>query len=166
MSGRKIRSKLPVKIKSVNPENERKQEDLFTTYTDNDSTQEFEKLKNLIRFYGFDKTVNSGSESFFIVNGTDSTVVRMRIEITYYDMQKRQLHQRTAEFDCEIPPHETRRKDIRTWDTQKAFYFHQSARPRRQATPFDVTTVLKSVSFKEGPDKQKSPGQTEESVTE
>ena len=114
---------------------------------ENDSTFNFDEIREKIRFYGFDKTVTSQKESFFISNRLDRQAAAFEIEITYFDMQHRQLHQRLVQVECEIPPGETRRVDVKSWDTQKAFYFHQSAAPRRQATPFDVRLRLKSLSL-------------------
>lgn len=101
-----------------------------------------------IRFYGFDKTVGSSIESFFIVNGLDSPLVGLEIEITYVDMKGRQLHKRSVTVECDIPAGETKRVDTKSWDTQKSFYFYQSVKPKRQATPFDVRLRLLSVSTK------------------
>ena len=100
-----------------------------------------------IRFYGFDKTATSGVESFFISNGLDEAISRLEIEITYSDMKGRQLHKRTAGIDCDIPAGETKRTDIKSWDTQKSFYYYRSAKPRRQATPFKVKIRLLSATF-------------------
>lgn len=105
------------------------------------------KVIPAIRFYGFDKTVSSNLESFFISNNLDSEIQEIEIEITYFDMKGRQLHKRNVSIDTKIPPHETVRTDIKSWDTQKSFYFHQSAKPRRQATPFDVKLRLLSLKM-------------------
>lgn len=107
-----------------------------------DSITFSEKILPAIRFSGFDKTVASTQESFFISNGLDDSITGMEITITYFDMKGRQLHKRDVNIDIDIPPHETMRTDIKSWDTQKSFYFHQSAKPKRQATPFNVKITL------------------------
>lgn len=149
---RKIRTKLPVKKESVaeatnTGEISNNGTKSNITLEENDSTGNFGRINKKIRFYGFDKTVGSSKESFFIANGTDTTLTALTVEITYFDMQRRQLHQCSYPLECEIPGGETRRVDIKSWDTQKSFYFHQSAKPRRQATPFDVTIRLKSATL-------------------
>ncbi|MDE7421376.1 MAG: hypothetical protein K2N35_14350 [Muribaculaceae bacterium] len=106
-----------------------------------------EKIRPSIRFYGFDKTVTSNLESFFISNALDSEISGMEIQLTYFDMKGRQLHKRTATLNVKVPPHETLRTDIKTWDTQKSFYYHKSAKPKRQATPFSVKIDLLSLTF-------------------
>lgn len=152
---RKIRTKLPVKKESVAETTKTREiRDTDTksniTLEENDSAGDFGRINRKIRFYGFDKTVGASKESFFITNGTDSTLTALTVEITYFDMQRRQLHQGSYPLECEIPGGETRRVDIKSWDTQKSFYFHQSAKPRRQATPFDVTIRLKSATLLAG----------------
>lgn len=148
---RKIRTKLPTKYTTVEVEKDVFKDSIgqsqFITIEENDSTCNFDEIKEKIRFYGFDKTVTSPKESFFISNRLDKQATAFEIEITYFDMQHRQLHQRLVQVECEIPPGETRRVDVKSWDTQKAFYFHQSAAPRRQATPFDVRLSLKSLTL-------------------
>ena len=112
-----------------------------------DSALFCERVRPSIRFYGFDKTAASNMESFFISNGLDRTVSELVVIITYSDMKGRQLHRQEVKIDCTIPPGETRRTDIKSWDTQKSFYYHKSAKPKRQATPFDVRLELKSATF-------------------
>lgn len=105
---------------------------------ESDSIVFSERIAPGIRFYGFDKTVGSSIESFFISNGLEETLTGLEVEITYTDMKGRQLHKRVVHIDCDIPSGETMRTDIKSWDNQKSFYFHQSVKPKRQATPFDV----------------------------
>lgn len=112
-----------------------------------DSITFTEKIRPAIRFYGFDKTIGSNFESFFISNALDKDITGIEIAITYLDMKGRQLHKRNVRLECHIPPQETMRTDIKSWDTQKSFYFHQSVKPKRQATPFNVKIDLLSISF-------------------
>lgn len=112
-----------------------------------DSITFTEKISPAIRFYGFDKTATSSIESFFISNGLEDTLACVEVEITYFDMKGRQLHKRSVSIDCDLPHGETRRYDVKGWDTQKSFYFHQSVKPKRQATPFDVRLELLSVTL-------------------
>lgn len=114
---------------------------------ESDSVDFCNLIQPAIRFYGFDKTVGSSMESFFISNGLDDAISELEIDITYTDMKGRQLHRRSVKLDCSIPPKETMRTDIKSWDTQKSFYFHQSVKPKRQATPFAVKIDLLSVTL-------------------
>lgn len=107
----------------------------------------FAEIVPKIRFYGFDKTISSPVESFFAVNETDLSITGMELDITYFDMKGRKLHRRQVEIDCDLPSGETKRCDVKSWDTQKSFYFYQSVKPKRQATPFNVKIELLSVSL-------------------
>lgn len=118
-----------------------------TTKFTADSIAVWDEISKKIRFYGFDKTTNSNLESFFITNGNSTTLRAVGFDIIYFDMKGRQLHRRYVDLKCNVAPGETMRHDIKSWDTQKSFYFHQSAKPRRQSTPFDVKIELKVASL-------------------
>ena len=145
---RKIRTKhsIPKNTKTESSV-EAGKSDFHTVSMRSDSIAFCDSILPLIRFYGFDKTVSSNIESFFISNGLDREISGLDIIITYTDMKGRQLHKRSAHLDCNVPPGETKRHDIKSWDTQKSFYFHKSVRPKRQATPFDVKLRLLSVTL-------------------
>lgn len=92
-----------------------------------------------VRITGFDKRAESSSESFFITNTTDRRLVEVDLVIEYLDMTGRQLHKRRHTLPCDVPPGETRRADIPSFDRQKLFYYCKTPAPaRRQATPFRV----------------------------
>ncbi len=90
------------------------------------------------RFFGFDKPVASSKESFFMTNASEIDIVGIEIEIEYLTTDLLSLHKRTVLIDYEIPSGETRKIDIKSWDEQESFYYCQSVRPHRQATPFEV----------------------------
>lgn len=90
-------------------------------------------------FSGYDKTLTSATESFFITNRSGRRLLGAVLDIDYLDMSGRQLHRRTVEITCDIPDGETRKVDIPTFDRQHSFYYRLSQSPRRQASPFDVT---------------------------
>lgn len=143
---RKIKTKLPAKaiIQKVNTTEQREKPEITIAC---DSCTNFNEIIKGIKFYGFDKTVSSSMESFFISNSTDYTIKKITLEITYRDLQDRQLHKRAVSFDCEISSGQTQRQDIKSWDSQKSFYYYKSAKPRRQATPFTVTISLKTLEY-------------------
>ncbi|MDE6521384.1 MAG: hypothetical protein K2L17_01070, partial [Muribaculaceae bacterium] len=148
IQARKIKTKhsIPKQTeKSINDTLTESPDSLISLSTD--SLTFTDKILPAIRFYGFDKTVTSSMESFFISNALDSAIIGMEIEITYFDMQGRQLHKRTVPLTVNVPPHETIRTDIKSWDTQKSFYYHKSAKPKRQSTPFDVKLRLLSLTL-------------------
>lgn len=149
-NGRKIRTKHSVPKKTEKALADENAEERPRISLASDSIAFCDSVRPAIRFYGFDKTINSTNESFFISNGLKGPLTGMDVQITYYDMKGRQLHKRNVRIDTAIPAGETIRTDIKSWDSQKSFYFHKSAKPRRQATPFDVKIELLSVSLNEG----------------
>lgn len=89
-------------------------------------------------FAGFDKEVNSSKESFILKNDSQQKIIGFIVRIDYLDMKGRMLHSRTIEEEGEVPPGETRRFDIRSWDIQHTYYYYRGNEPKKVATPFDV----------------------------
>jgi hypothetical protein len=100
-----------------------------------------------ITFSGFDKPATSLKESFFVVNNTDCTLAGMKLEIEYLTTDGRQLHKRELDLKCDIPSGETRKIDVKSWDTQKSFRYYKSAESRKSAMPFKVKITLISCSL-------------------
>lgn len=100
-----------------------------------------------IVFAGYDKPAVSGSESFFISNNTERTIRAIEVEITYLDTKGRMLHQRQEYIRMEIPAAETRKVDIKSFDTQHSFYYVKSNAPAKRATPFDTRMVIRAIYF-------------------
>ena len=148
VEARKIRTKHNVpKISAKDLESDRSNtaDSVISIYSD--SISFIEKIRPAVRFYGFDKTATSSMESFFISNGLDKPIRAMEAKITYTDMNGRQLHRQNVMIESCLEPGETKRHDIKSWDTQKSFYFYQSVKPKRQATPFSVKIELLSVTL-------------------
>ena len=98
-----------------------------------------------IGFSGYDKEINSSQESFLVTNPTLYTLTGFEIKIEYYDMKDRLLHSKIVKESCEIPPHESRRFDIKSWDTQHTYYYYLGNEPKKVATPYKVS--FKPLSF-------------------
>lgn len=92
-----------------------------------------------IVFTGFDKTLRNGKESFFIINKTDRVLTGVTLYIDYRTPDGRQLTKRLLKLSCAIPPGETRKADVPTFDTQHSFFYVDSERPKRGGNPFTVT---------------------------
>lgn len=90
-----------------------------------------------ISFSGFDKPARSSSESFFITNHTDRTMSGLSLYIEYLTPDGRQLHKQFLKLDCDIPAGETRKADIKSWDTQHSFHYHLSP-AGKSSSPFTV----------------------------
>lgn len=97
----------------------------------------------MFAFSGYEKTLRSSTESFFVTNRSDSVVSHLSVVITYLDMKGRTLDSRTVETGIDLLPQTTRRVDIRSWDRQKVFYYYLSPVPRSTtATPYRVDIRL------------------------
>lgn len=101
-----------------------------------------------LRLSGFDKPLRSRTETFFVTNSladTTATVVSLTVRLDYSAMDGRQLHSAERTVRCHIPPGQTRRVEVPSWDRQQTFYYHRnSPPPRAQGTPFKVSSTVVS----------------------
>lgn len=98
-----------------------------------------------IAFSGYDKPNQAVREAFFVTNRhPDSiTLSELCVTFTYFDMQGRMLHEAAHTVKCQIPPGATRRLEVPSWDRTNAFhYFLSPAPPRRQSSPYRVSSTL------------------------
>lgn len=103
----------------------------------------------MVTLHGYEKTLRATKETFFITNTTKRRISAVELSITYLDSSERTLHERTEIVRLDIPPGETRRADIKSWDTQRTFYYIHSPRPRVSAIPYSVRiTPLKIITEK------------------
>lgn len=92
-----------------------------------------------VRFCGYEKKLRSSKETIFIENLTDSTIIKTSFHIDYIDNQGRTIHSRSHVLETvEIPPRQTRRFDIPSWDKQNSYYYIKGEHPRKSATPYDI----------------------------
>ena len=101
-----------------------------------------------IVFSGYDKQAASSEESFFVSNNSDCYLKQLRLRITYLDLKGRMLHQRDETVKIDLPPGETRKVDIKSFDRQRSFYHILSNRPSKRATPFDTRIEIISLTIK------------------
>jgi len=92
----------------------------------------------VIQFCGYEKALRSSKETIFITNLTDSIIAKATFTIDYLDTDNRLIHSRRICQKLNIPPSQTRRYDLPSWDTQKSYYYIHGAKPRKSATPYDV----------------------------
>lgn len=90
-------------------------------------------------FSGFDKKRNNSRESFFIINGSDKPLAGVLLAFEYRTPDGRMLHRRYALISITIPPRETKKVDLQSWDTQRSFYYVKSESESSRGNPFDVT---------------------------
>lgn len=95
-------------------------------------------IKDVV-FSGYDKKRSSEKESFFVTNRSDRTLTGFSLYIYYYTIDGRQLHKKYIRVNCLIAPGETEKTDIRSWDSQKSFYYVKSETNPRKGTPYTVS---------------------------
>lgn len=110
------------------------QDSILISDNDKDIYNELKKCS----FAGYDKEPNSNIESFILINNSDLPVTGFKVRINYLDMQNRMLHSREITEPCFIPGKESRRFDIKSWDTQHTYYYYLGNQPKRVATPYQV----------------------------
>ncbi len=98
-----------------------------------------------VRLSGYDKPLTASKETMHVTNLATKPIAGLTLSISYLDMQDRQLHRVTRSVKCDIPAGETRIIEFPSWDRQKSFYYRHSAKPRRQATPYDITITVDSI---------------------
>lgn len=91
-----------------------------------------------IKFSGYDKPRNSGSETFFITNLTDRTLSGITLYIDYRTTDGRQLNKRFIRLSCVIPAGETRIAEVKSWDKQKSFYYEKSSPGKSGGSAYTV----------------------------
>lgn len=104
-----------------------------------------DSLYKSITFTGYDKQLNATKESFFVVNSGTEMVRGFTVQINYKSEDGEQYHKRIQTLTTSIPPGETRKIDIPSWDTQCSFYYRLSTPPRRSAIPYDIDFTLLAV---------------------
>lgn len=99
----------------------------------------------LVRLSGYDKPLNASREVIFATNNCSDTIVGMTMTVSYYDLSDRLLHRRAYSSSVALPPGETRRLEMPTWDTNRSYYYKKSRRPRTSATPYDVAVRVDTI---------------------
>jgi len=97
---------------------------------------------------GFDKPLYSVKETFLVTNKLSRRISSITLTINYIDIADRVFNSRTVTVDCGIPSGTTRQLSIKSFDTQKSYYYIRSRRPRAQSTPFQVAITVDSVTLK------------------
>ena len=84
---------------------------------------------------GYKKTVNDAFESFFVDNQTPFLISHLTLKFQY-------TKEATYEVPCDIPSGQMRQLSIRTFDKQHSFYYANSRKPNRPATPYSISYKL------------------------
>lgn len=113
-----------------------------TAVTDDSLGIQSDTIRNpvdILTASGYDKPLTSRKESLHLTNNGDARIVAVGLTITYTDFRGTELHKRTVNLKCDVPPHATRLVTFPSWDVQNSFYYEGSTKPRRQAYPYGIT---------------------------
>ena len=89
------------------------------------------------------KTVNDAFESFFVDNQTPFLISHLTLKFQYTNALTGQIiKEATYEVPCDIPSGQMRQLSIRTFDKQHSFYYANSRKPNRPATPYSISYKL------------------------
>lgn len=93
---------------------------------------------------GFEKPLRAMKETMFVTNNSAEPIADVGLDIVYTDIKGRMLHRAAHFLEVSIPPGETRRVEIPSFDSSGLFYYRLSPVPARatNATPFDVKVTV------------------------
>ena len=109
---------------------------------DNDSTATLDDLAGSITLRGFNKRASDSRETFFVTNNTTHRITHVRLLLRYYAVTGERLHEREVSVEVNLQPGETQLASVRSFDTQRRFYYYAGPKPRKSATPFRVAFRL------------------------
>lgn len=101
------------------------------------------ELVDSVMLAGYDKPLRSRRESLFVTNRTMWRLASLKLAITYFDTEGRELHGRVVDVGADVPPGATRQVTFPSWDRQLAFVYIHSEQPRRsRAIPYSVSVKV------------------------
>lgn len=97
-----------------------------------------DKIAGKLTFMAYDKKTGSSKETFFIDNGSDTSLSGLELEISYYNSSGKMIHKRKVDISQYLPAKETRKVDISSWDTQKSYHYINSVPSAKGSTVYTV----------------------------
>ncbi|MCH5214906.1 MAG: hypothetical protein J1E97_06895 [Muribaculaceae bacterium] len=107
----------------------------------------YQKVADKLTFMAYDKKASSDKETFFVDNGSETTISNLKLEISYFTTKGKLIHRRVVDIYQTFPGLETRKVDISSWDKQKSFHFINSVPSTKGSTAY--TVKFKVISFDE-----------------
>jgi hypothetical protein len=99
-------------------------------------------IDGAVTIKGFDKRASDSRETFFLTNHTSLRISRIVLSFRYSDMKGHVIHEREVAVDCDLPSGATRQATVKTFDVHHIFYYYLSGKPRKSATPFQVSARI------------------------
>lgn len=109
----------------------------------------FDLVEQKLIFIAYDKRAGADKETFFVENGSESNLSKIEIEIKYFVNGDKQIHSQTVELKGPFPAKETRKVDIKSWDTQKSYHYINSTSSQKGSTPYTVRFRILSFTEEE-----------------
>lgn len=98
--------------------------------------------ENAVTMRGFNKRVADNYETFFVQNNTQLHITAITVTMRYTSTDGTLLHERTIGIPCDVMPGTSRQVSVDSFDSQHMFYYYLSGKPRKSATPFNVSVRL------------------------
>ncbi len=95
-----------------------------------------------ITLRGYSKRPMDNKESVMVTNNTGHTIAAVHVHLTYRTMSGEVFNERDVTIRAVLEPGKTTVSEFRTFDTHHEFYYHGSGKPRKSATPYDVSYTL------------------------
>lgn len=119
------------------------------------------RAAEMIVLRGYDKPLRGSRETLHITSQTARHISAIGLEITYLDTSGRMLHRREAEIRLDLPPGQTLKASIPTWDTNRSYYYKGGPKPRVSGvTPYDISCRVLYVACRPDTSTEQNP-QTE-----
>lgn len=111
--------------------------------TGNDSIASPDDIdQHSITLRGFNKKAGDSKESFIVTNNTGHRISAIRITLRYTTLDGSMIHERGVVVPITLNPGDTQVATIKSFDTQRLFYYYAGPKPRKAATPFKVAYRL------------------------
>lgn len=105
---------------------------------------------NAISLRGFHKRASDSKESFFVTNHLKQRISCIRVLLRYTTLDGQMLTERVVSIPVDLRPEQTQLVTIKSFDRQRAFYYHAGPKPRKTATPFQVAFRLEGYDIPVG----------------
>ena len=94
--------------------------------------------RNAVSLFNFNKRASDTKESFHVRNNLQQRISSVRLLLRYTALDGTTLHERTVTVPIDLKAGETKMTMIKSFDTQRLYYYYKGTQPRKQATPFKV----------------------------
>ena len=98
--------------------------------------------QSIITLRGFSKKASDSKESFLVQNNSSHRISAIRITLRYTTLDGAMIHERNAVIPIILNPGDTQVATIKSFDSQRLFYYYAGPKPRKTATPFKVAYRL------------------------